>query len=77
MPATRDGTLGPVDQRVFDAVRQLLASQPYSPSVREIAEAAGLPLITAHDHLARLRYRGLIDWSDRQPRTVHLVSGGP
>ena len=60
-------------RQVLDALRELTKDRPYSPTVRELAEATGLALSTVHAHLAQLRARGLVDWIDGHVRTLHVV----
>ena len=59
--------------RVRQALVELLAEQPFCPTVREVADRASLSASATHRQLAALRARGEIAWIDGQVRTLHLV----
>lgn len=52
------------------------AASGRAPSLRELADAAGLRSISGvHRYLRELRAAGLIDWEPGRPRTLVLKDG--
>jgi SOS-response transcriptional repressor LexA len=48
-------------------------TEPYSPTVREIASAIGMSVEPIHHMLTVLRDRGYITWEPNMTRTIRLV----
>lgn len=48
----------------------------YAISYRELSDALGVSLDTVHRLLASLRADALVDFNDREGRTVHLTNAG-
>jgi len=62
-------------REILDAIERFTSEHGYSPSVRDIGAAVGLASsATVHNHLKRLKMKGLIDWDFAKPRTVGLTA---
>ena len=59
---------------IYDYIKEFLAENKYSPSMREITAAVGLKSVsTVHGHLDRLRDKGYIDFINSSPRTLQII----
>lgn len=67
------GTTGP-QRDVLRAIRALIRSRGYSPSVREIADRLGVNVGDVHSKLARLRRDGMVRWDDGKARTIRVIA---
>ena len=66
-------TRHPTQVALLALIRMYVASNGYSPSVRELAQAVGCSIDTAHYHLCILRKGGMVTWVDRRTRSIRLV----
>ncbi len=53
------------------ATRVVLAICDGERTVRDIAKRVGLSRSTVHEHLVRLRAKGLVDWAEDRRATIH------
>jgi len=61
-------------EQILNAIDELTKEKGFPPSVREIGEWVGLKSSsTTKGHLDRLRKKGLVDWEEGKPRTLHLL----
>lgn len=61
-------------EQILGAIDELTNEKGFPPSVREISERVGLKSSsTTKGHLDRLRKKGLVDWEDGKPRTLHTL----
>ena len=59
---------------IYEYIKEFLAENKYSPSMREITTAVGLKSVsTVHGHLDRLRDKGYIDFINSSPRTLQVI----
>lgn len=59
---------------LLEFISDHLYERGYAPSVREVAKFMGYSSASsAHLALRRLRSKGLVDWEERQPRTLRVV----
>jgi len=59
---------------IYEYIKEFLAENKYSPSMREITTAVGLKSVsTVHGHLDRLRDKGYIDFINSSPRTLQIT----
>ncbi|KMY49256.1 transcriptional regulator [Peribacillus loiseleuriae] len=62
-------------QSIFDTIKNHLSNKGYPPSIRDIGKEVGLKSSsTVSGHLVKLRDKGLIDWEEGKPRTLHVIS---
>lgn len=67
----------PVDERVLVAIAEYQVERGYSPSLRDIAERAGLSSTSVvSGHLRQLRQRGLVRFEPGLVRTIRLTGEG-
>lgn len=65
--------LSKAQQRVYDAIKELIEEKGYSPSIREICDKTGLNSpATVSAHLKNLKYYGYIDYIENKNRTIRL-----
>jgi len=63
-------------REILEFLREFIAENGYSPSVREICAAVGLSSTSSvHHHLTELRRQGYIDMAEGKNRTVTLLTG--
>ena len=75
-PAARSN-LTPTQRRVLGVVEDFVQRRGYSPSLREIGEAAGLASASSVSHqLSALQKKGYLSRGARQPRTAVVRSPG-
>jgi repressor LexA len=60
--------------RILKAIEEFLRHHRYSPAVREIAAAVGLPVTTTYGHLKALRAEGRIRWDPTRNRSIQIIS---
>ena len=61
-------------ERIYEYLQEIIPTQGYAPSVREICAAVGLKSpSTVHFHLKRLQEQGLIEKGDFKGRAIVLV----
>lgn len=66
--------LKPKEQRVYDYLKEKIASQGYAPSVREICADLNIKSTsTAHMYIERLASKGLINRENGKSRTMILA----
>ena len=59
---------------IYEYIKEFLAENKYSPSMREITTAVGLKSVsTVQGHLDRLRDKGYIDFINSSPRTLQII----
>lgn len=63
----------PTQLRILRLVRKHMARHGYSPSLRELADAAGITFAAVRKHLLRLAQEGLIELPRRTARGIRLV----
>lgn len=60
--------------QIYEYIKNFLAGNIYSPSMREIPVPIGLkPVSTSHDPLDRLRVKGYIDFINSSPSTLQQI----
>lgn len=64
--------LGDKEAQILDFIIHFISKNGYSPSFREIANGCSLTLAQVGVKLRRLRRLGVINYKDRQPRTIAL-----
>ena len=52
--------IGSTQKRILEFIKEFSSSEGYPPTVRDIAKAQKLAVSTVHEHLAKLRERGLL-----------------
>ncbi|MGH3967996.1 MAG: transcriptional repressor LexA, partial [Mycobacterium sp.] len=62
--------------RILRLAREHLARRGYPPSLRELADAAGITFAAVRKHLLRLADAGLIELPERTARGIRLVGAG-
>lgn len=62
--------------RILRLVREHVARYGYPPSLRELADAAGITFAAVRKHLLRLADQGLIELPERTARGIRLVGAG-
>ncbi|MFK7819966.1 MAG: transcriptional repressor LexA, partial [Planctomycetaceae bacterium] len=76
--ARQDSGSKPLSRRpaeIYDFIRETIAEQNYSPSIREICEAVGLSApANVHRHLKTLEERGYITRASNSTRTIQLAT---
>ena len=61
-------------ERIYEYLQEIIPTQGYAPSLREICAAVGLKSpSTVHFHLKRLQEQGLIEKGDFKGRAIVLV----
>ncbi|MFJ5625464.1 transcriptional regulator [Peribacillus loiseleuriae] len=61
-------------QNIFDTIKDHISNKGYPPTIRDIGKKVGLKSSsTVSGHLVKLRDKGLIDWEEGKPRTLHIV----
>ncbi len=63
----------PTQLRILRLVREHVAQRGYPPSLRELADAAGITFAAVRKHLLRLAGQGLIELPERTARGIRLV----
>src|SRR5262245_31756790 len=64
-------------RKVFQVIQEYVEANGCSPSLREIAEAAGLKSAsTVNHHLAQLKAAGFVTYKAGSPRTVRVLRPG-
>lgn len=64
--------------QVLEWLRAYIATNGYSPTVREIGSSFGIRSINAvHDHLIALRRKGRVMWIDGRNRTIRVLEVTP
>lgn len=63
----------PSQLRILHLVRKHVARHGRAPSLRELAQAAGITFAGARKHLLRLAEQGLIEMSPRTARGIRIV----
>lgn len=63
----------PAQLRILRLAREHAARRGYPPSLRELADAAGITFAAVRKHLLRLAEQGLIDLPERTARGIRLV----
>lgn len=58
---------------VLKTIRRLQKKSGYPPTISEIANAIGITINGAHDHLLALRRAGAVDWTPRKARTLRIL----
>lgn len=67
--------LTPGERQVLQVISTHIAEHGFSPSVREIQEAAGLASTSStYRVLDSLRTKGKLEWRTRVNRTIRLVA---
>lgn len=61
------------DEQTYAAVKQYVEQRGISPTLRELAKVLGVVPSTVREHLISLRKKGLVTFSDSQPRTMRVV----
>jgi repressor LexA len=69
--------MAPRQKKVFEIICEFLKRKGYSPSVREIADEAGMYRTTAAAHLEALKRKGYITWDRGVGRSVHPKARRP
>lgn len=65
-------------ERIYEFMRQEIATKGYPPSVREICDAVGLASSsTVHGHLKRMEEKGYIRRDPSKPRAIELLDDAP
>ena len=65
--------LSKAQQRVYDAIKELIEEKGYSPSIREICDKTHLNSpATVSVHLKNLKYYGYIDYIENKSRTIRI-----
>ena len=63
---------------VYDAIAELTLVLGHSPTMREIADEAGLKsTASVYGHLRKLKAHGLVTWDKRQARTLRITARFP
>ncbi|MEK5503261.1 MULTISPECIES: LexA family protein [Bacillus] len=61
-------------EQILEAIDKLTKEKGFPPTVREIGDRVGLKSSsTTKGHLDRLRAKGLVDWEEGKPRTLHIL----
>jgi SOS-response transcriptional repressor LexA len=61
--------------QIYETLQCWLASRPYPPTFRELADICGLcSSSTAYLYLCRLREAGLVTWLPERARTLEVCS---
>lgn len=61
-------------RKVYEAIRNYVRTKGYPPSVREIGAMVGMSSSsTIHNHLAKIKQQGYIDFQPGKPRTLRIV----
>ena len=60
------------EEQILNFIVHFISRNGYSPSFREIAEGCSLNLVQVGPNLRKLRRLGVINYKDRQPRTIAL-----
>jgi SOS-response transcriptional repressor LexA len=64
-------------QKILRLIYEFLHTHDYAISVSEIGSELHLTSKqTVHKDLVRMREEGLIQWKDKEPRTLHLTPKG-
>jgi len=73
--------LTPKQLRLVNFVREFTASNGYAPTLEEMAEAFGVSKITVHEHVQKLKKRGVLRHERRRARSLEVdertLSGRP
>jgi SOS-response transcriptional repressor LexA len=56
-------------QQIYDYI----ASCPICPTIAEVADAAGISVNCAREHMLRMKNKGVITWDERKSRTIRIV----
>ena len=60
-------------KHILDYIAVFIASNGFSPSVRDIADGVGLALANVHQNLVILKEEGRIDFQEGKRRTITIV----
>lgn len=63
----------PAQLRILRLVRDHVAARGYPPSLRELADAAGITFAAVRKHLLKLAAQGLLELPERTARGIRLV----
>ena len=67
-----------ITKAVYDAIAELTLVQGHSPTMREVADEAGLKSNSGmYRHLRKLKAHGLVTWDKRQARTLRITGRFP
>lgn len=58
------------DRQVVEFIREFRDERGYCPTFREVASGVGVALNSVAVRLERMRREGLVDYADKQPRTL-------
>lgn len=74
--ADRIRKLTPVQRDVLRAIARLTDAQGWPPTVRELADAVGITVSTAHWHLVNLESGGWLRRRHGSPRAIAVIERG-
>ena len=58
---------------VIKFIEEYSDANGFPPTFRDVAEAMGITVRAAHDHIKRLRKKGYLTYEPRKPRTLRIV----
>ena len=64
----------PCERQIYDYLLHYEAVNGYSPSIREIGAYIGKAHTVTWNYLRQMRERGMVDWQDHFPRTIHVIA---
>ncbi|MBA9024746.1 LexA family protein [Peribacillus huizhouensis] len=60
---------------IIEAIKDITLENGNPPTIREVGNEVGLSSSsTIMGHLIMLKNRGIVDWEDGKPRTLHLIN---
>lgn len=77
LPSRSRGSLSPKQQQILDAIRHMVESRGYPPSMREIGDAVGLSSLSSVTHqLNQLELAGYVRRDPNRPRAIEVLDRG-